>query len=371
MRTVSPGGSARACRRRSSRRSGGGSADAGSSPACWIRNSSRNRSSSAGTRPERSCPPLASSSIRRSTPPASPSAIRSTTSDSACSGTSPSTRAASSAVIWPCVTVASWSSVPTASRNEPPAARAIRCSAASVRLDLLGVRDPAEHRGELAGAGAPEREALAARAHRRQQLARVGRAEDEHHLVRWLLERLQQRVRRVRRQRVGLVEDVDLATALDRRERCALDHALADRVDAAVRGGVELDHVERAGLVDRHAALAGAVRRRGSARARSSAPWRGSWRARSCRCRAGRRTGRHARRDPARPRPAGCARHVPGPRRRRTCVGGACDRATPSTPSLVGATDPPGPRAVPRPATPARPDRVARATPLSAASFRT
>ena len=82
MRTVSPGGSARACRRRSSRRSGGGSADAGSSPACWIRNSSRNRSSSAGdqaaTDPARRS---ASASIRRSTPPGSPSAIRSTRSD--------------------------------------------------------------------------------------------------------------------------------------------------------------------------------------------------------------------------------------------------------------------------------------------------
>ena len=57
-----------------------------------------------------------------------------------------------------------------------------------------------------------------------------------------------------------LVEDVDLVAALDGLEHDAVAD-LADVVDPALRGGVHLDHVERAAVRDRDAGVAGLVRR--------------------------------------------------------------------------------------------------------------
>ena len=114
------------------------------------------------------------------------------------------------------------------------------------------------------GPGPPEREALAARADRAQELGGIGRAEHEDDVRRRLLERLQERVRGVRRERVRLVQDVDLVAALGRLLRDAFAN-LADVVDAAVRGGVHLDHVERGRIVDAQADRARAVGLRGRA----------------------------------------------------------------------------------------------------------
>ena len=52
------------------------------------------------------------------------------------------------------------------------------------------------------------------------------------------------------RQLVRLVDDVDLVAALDRLQHGAVAN-LAHVVDAALRGGVHLDHVERAAVRDR------------------------------------------------------------------------------------------------------------------------
>ena len=136
------------------------------------------------------------------------------------------------------------------------------------RVDLLGVAHAREHLHQLARPGPPEREALAARADRAQQLGRIRRAEHEDDVGRRLLERLQQRVRGVCRERVGLVQDVDLVAPLGRLLRDAFDD-LADVVDAAVRRGVHLDHVERGRIMDAPADRAGAVGRRRWGRSRS------------------------------------------------------------------------------------------------------
>ena len=61
---------------------------------------------------------------------------------------------------------------------------------------------------------------------------------------------------------MGLVEDVDLVAPLGRLEHDPLTD-LPDVVDAALRRGIHLDHVERGSRGDRDARLAGAVGGRG------------------------------------------------------------------------------------------------------------
>ncbi len=109
--------------------------------------------------------------------------------------------------------------------------------------------------GDLLDGGALEVEAVAAIDDGRGHLLRLGRREHEHGVRGRLLEGLQERVPRGRREHVGLVEDVHLAAPADGRERDALAQ-LADVVHGVVRRGVHLDHVQRARGGDRAARLA-------------------------------------------------------------------------------------------------------------------
>ena len=129
------------------------------------------------------------------------------------------------------------------------------------RVDSLGVRNLAQHLDEVLQARPLEDERLAARANGRQHLREVGRAEDEDEVRRRLLDQLQERVPRRVGELVRLVEDVDLVAPLDRLEDDAVAD-LADVVDAALRGGVHLDHVERRAGGDRAARVTRAVGRR-------------------------------------------------------------------------------------------------------------
>ncbi len=65
-------------------------------------------------------------------------------------------------------------------------------------------------------ADAPEVEALAARQDGDRQLVNLGRRENELHMRRWFLERLQQPVERGLRQHVDFVDDVDLVARRNR-----------------------------------------------------------------------------------------------------------------------------------------------------------
>ena len=105
-----------------------------------------------------------------------------------------------------------------------------------------------------------------ARADGRQDLLRLRRGEDEAHVLRRLLDELEQRVEARGRDHVGLVDDVDLVARRRRREHGPLAQ-VAGVLDAAVAGSVELDDVEGAGPVRREvgAALADAARIRGGA----------------------------------------------------------------------------------------------------------
>ena len=117
--------------------------------------------------------------------------------------------------------------------------------------------------GQRARRHQPERVVVRARADRADDLLGLGRGEDELHVGRRLLHHLQQGVEALRRDHVRLVDDVDLVAAVHGGEERPLAQ-VARLVDATVRGGVDLDHVDAARPAARQvaAALAGAARRR-------------------------------------------------------------------------------------------------------------
>jgi len=104
-------------------------------------------------------------------------------------------------------------------------------------------------------------ELQATRQHGHRNALRVGGREHEHDVRRWLLERLEHRVERVRGEHVDFVDDVDLVAPRRRRVDGVLEQ-LRHLVDAAVRRRVELDAVDEAPGVDARARLARAARAR-------------------------------------------------------------------------------------------------------------
>ncbi len=109
------------------------------------------------------------------------------------------------------------------------------------------------------GEQAPERlrteqvelEVLGAATDGRQYLLRVGGGQHEDDVGGRLLQCLQQRVRRSRREHVDLVDDVDLLPA--RGAQRGTRHQVAHRLHPVVRCGVELVHVEGGAFGDLHA----------------------------------------------------------------------------------------------------------------------
>ena len=131
-----------------------------------------------------------------------------------------------------------------------------------IGADRLGVGNPAQCLEQLVGCRAQEGERLAAAAHGVGQAVGLRGAENEDHVWRRLLERLQQRVGGVGRERVGLVEDVDAIAAEDGLLVDAIAN-LADVIDTAIAGRVELEHVQRGAVGNRATRLAFEARRRG------------------------------------------------------------------------------------------------------------
>ncbi len=101
----------------------------------------------------------------------------------------------------------------------------------------------------------PEGVVVRARADGADDLVGLGGGEDELQVRRRLLDELEQRVEALRRDHVGLVDDVDLVAAADRGEERALAQ-VAGVVDTAVTGGVDLDDVDTAGPAARQVAAA-------------------------------------------------------------------------------------------------------------------
>ena len=94
------------------------------------------------------------------------------------------------------------------------------------------------------GRNPPQVKALAARQDRGQDLLRFGGGKHELHMRGRFLECLKQRVERLLRQHVNLVDDVDFEF---RRGRSVFDRVaqFADFLDAAVAGAVNFDHIQR------------------------------------------------------------------------------------------------------------------------------
>ena len=184
-----------------------------------------------------------------------------------------------------------------------------------VDLDRFQSRDPGEMGDQQLGVDAPEVEALAARQHGDRHLADLGGGEDELHMRRRLLERLQKAVEGLRREHVHFVDDVDLVARRHRRVAHLLDD-LADVVDAGVRGGVHLDHVDMAAFHDGGAVLADFVeldrRLVDGRRSCSSAHGRGCAPSSSCRHRARRSASMPGRCGRRRKRWSGCGPSAPG-----------------------------------------------------------
>ena len=101
-------------------------------------------------------------------------------------------------------------------------------------------------------------ELQAARQDRHRHLLRIGGREQELHVRRRLLERLEERVEAVRREHVHLVDEVHLV-APPRRRVGHVVQQLAGLVDTGARGRVHLDQVDEATRVDLAAGAAGAA----------------------------------------------------------------------------------------------------------------
>ena len=106
---------------------------------------------------------------------------------------------------------------------------------------------------------AVEIETLAAREDGLQNFLRVGGAQHKNHVCRRLLERLEQRVERRRREHVDLVDDIDLVLAAHRGKVDGVDDLLAHVVYAGTACGIELVDVWVVALGDELAFLTGAV----------------------------------------------------------------------------------------------------------------
>ena len=134
------------------------------------------------------------------------------------------------------------------------------CAAAgsSVTFSLPG--DELQVIGDEICRDAMKIEALAAAEDCRQDLLRLGRREDELHVRRRFLERLQQRVEGGRGEHVHFVDDVDLEMPFARRVAHVIAQ-LAHLLDAVVARAVDLEHVEAIAAGDLLAAVAHAAGR--------------------------------------------------------------------------------------------------------------
>ena len=130
-------------------------------------------------------------------------------------------------------------------------------------INRFGIGNAPQQANELGLLDAAQVKALAAGQHRHRDLADFRGGENELHMLRRLFQRLQQAVEGRVGEHVHFVDDVDLVARRSRAvTRCVRD--LADIVDAGVRGGVHLDHIDMTAFHDGAAmgALAGELHRR-------------------------------------------------------------------------------------------------------------
>ncbi len=133
--------------------------------------------------------------------------------------------------------------------HRPGGAAGENCQRLGFDLGSLGVDDLLQPGDDRLLANAGEIEPLAARQDGDRDLRRLGRAEDELHVLGRLFQRLEQGVERLAREHVDFVDDVDLVARPAGADADVLAE-LADFVDAAVAGAVDFQHVDVAAGAD-------------------------------------------------------------------------------------------------------------------------
>ena len=131
-------------------------------------------------------------------------------------------------------------------------------------MDLLAFGNVKKVFFDKLGRNAAEVETLATARDGRGNFLRLGRGEDELHMRRRLLERLQQRVERPGGEHVNLVDEVDFVRPAGWRVGRALAE-VADVFHAVVAGTVDLDDIQAAPLGDLKAGVAFSTRLGGGA----------------------------------------------------------------------------------------------------------
>ena len=90
---------------------------------------------------------------------------------------------------------------------------------------------------------------------RLRQFLRFCRRENEHEVVRWLLERFQECVERKNGEHMGFIDDEDLLATASGNESGGLTQ-ISDLLDAPVAGGIDLNDIDIRARRDRPAVLA-------------------------------------------------------------------------------------------------------------------
>ena len=103
---------------------------------------------------------------------------------------------------------------------------------------------------------------LAARNNRRQNLLRLRRRQNEFHMLRRLLQRLEQRIERLLRKHVHFIDDVDFEPAARRPILRMIQNHFARLVHLSVRRRVNLQNIHVIPARDRQARVALQTRRR-------------------------------------------------------------------------------------------------------------
>ena len=125
---------------------------------------------------------------------------------------------------------------------------------------MFRVGDLAQLGGNLLAGNRLEFKDLRSRQHGLGNLRELGGGHHEDDVRRRLFDRFQQRIERMRRQLMDLVDDEHLVAVSDRHNRQAGDDHLTHVVDLRVRGRVDLEHVDVAPLGNFAARVARAAR---------------------------------------------------------------------------------------------------------------
>ncbi len=128
--------------------------------------------------------------------------------------------------------------------------------------NVLFIENVFQLRTDLLNVQRLQMELQAARQNGDRQLLRIGRRQQEFHMGRRLFQRFQQGVEAVTRQHMDFIDQIDLEAAT-RRGVLHVIQQIAGIFNFGARGGVDLDQIDKAPLLDLTAVVTHATRRGG------------------------------------------------------------------------------------------------------------